>query len=218
LALPAGFLWCNGQAVSRTTYAAEFAAIATAFDAGDGASTFNPPDLRDRVRIGQGAMGGTSAPRRVTNTGTCNPALNTGTIGNAGGVNRHTLPAAQVPAQTHTMTAPQGFRELAGALGSAVVAQIATSRTTSCAGGGKASNKPTAVQLARLLQRRRHIQGMARRRDSGRTGGGKSITTSRSLIFSMSIVNAVSFTILTAMFAARLRALNYISFLLRRNA
>jgi microcystin-dependent protein len=41
-----GWLYCNGQAVSRTTYAALFAVISTANGAGDGSTTFNVPDLR----------------------------------------------------------------------------------------------------------------------------------------------------------------------------
>lgn len=43
---PAGWLKANGAAVSRTTYAALFAIIGTAFGAGDGTNTFNLPDLR----------------------------------------------------------------------------------------------------------------------------------------------------------------------------
>jgi phage-related tail fiber protein len=43
---PAGFLKANGAAVSRTTYAALFAAIGTTWGAGDGSTTFNVPDLR----------------------------------------------------------------------------------------------------------------------------------------------------------------------------
>ncbi|GAB7080831.1 tail fiber protein [Megalodesulfovibrio paquesii] len=45
-AAPAGWLKCNGAAISRTTYAALFAAIGTVFGAGDGSTTFNLPDLR----------------------------------------------------------------------------------------------------------------------------------------------------------------------------
>ena len=44
---PAGWLECNGQAVSRTDYARLFALIGTRFGAGNGATTFNLPDLRD---------------------------------------------------------------------------------------------------------------------------------------------------------------------------
>lgn len=43
---PSGYLKANGAAVSRTTYAALFAAIGTTFGAGDGSTTFNLPDLR----------------------------------------------------------------------------------------------------------------------------------------------------------------------------
>ncbi len=43
---PSGWLKANGAAVSRTTYAALFAAIGTTFGAGDGHTTFNLPDLR----------------------------------------------------------------------------------------------------------------------------------------------------------------------------
>lgn len=43
---PAGWLKADGAAVSRTTYAALFAAIGTTYGAGDGRNTFNLPDLR----------------------------------------------------------------------------------------------------------------------------------------------------------------------------
>lgn len=45
--VPAGWLWCDGSAISRTTYAPLFAAISTIYGAGDGNSTFNLPDARD---------------------------------------------------------------------------------------------------------------------------------------------------------------------------
>jgi len=44
--IPAGWLLCDGSAVSRTNYAALFAAISTAWGAGDGSTTFNLPDMR----------------------------------------------------------------------------------------------------------------------------------------------------------------------------
>lgn len=42
---PAGWLICDGSAVSRTTYADLFAAIGTTYGAGDGSTTFNLPDF-----------------------------------------------------------------------------------------------------------------------------------------------------------------------------
>jgi microcystin-dependent protein len=43
---PTGWIKANGATVSRTTYAALFAAIGTTFGAGDGSTTFVLPDLR----------------------------------------------------------------------------------------------------------------------------------------------------------------------------
>ena len=49
---PDGYLVCNGASVSRTTYANLFAVIGTTFGSGNGSTTFNLPDLRDRYIIG----------------------------------------------------------------------------------------------------------------------------------------------------------------------
>jgi microcystin-dependent protein len=51
---PSGWLACDGTAVSRTTYAALFAAISTGYGVGDGSTTFNVPDFRGRVISGLG--------------------------------------------------------------------------------------------------------------------------------------------------------------------
>lgn len=51
-ALPSGLLPCNGMAVSREQYANLFAAIGTKYGAGDGHTTFNLPNVQDRVLIG----------------------------------------------------------------------------------------------------------------------------------------------------------------------
>ena len=44
--VPEGYLECNGSTVSRATYSKLFSVLGTTFGAGDGASTFNLPDLR----------------------------------------------------------------------------------------------------------------------------------------------------------------------------
>jgi microcystin-dependent protein len=51
---PTGWLLCDGSAVSRTTYADLFAIIGTTFGVGNGSTTFNLPDLRDRFVVGAG--------------------------------------------------------------------------------------------------------------------------------------------------------------------
>jgi hypothetical protein len=73
---PGGYLVCDGAAVSRTTYAALFAAIGTNWGVGDGSTTFNLPDLRGRFLRGvDGAAG--NDPDKATRT-----ANNGGNVGN----------------------------------------------------------------------------------------------------------------------------------------
>ena len=49
-----GWLPCEGQAVSRTTYKELFEAIGTSNGAGNGTTTFNLPDYRERSPMGPG--------------------------------------------------------------------------------------------------------------------------------------------------------------------
>ena len=49
---PDGWLWCNGAAVSRSVYAKLFEVIGEKYGAGDGSTTFNLPDFRERVPEG----------------------------------------------------------------------------------------------------------------------------------------------------------------------
>lgn len=57
------WLLCNGQAVSRTTYADLFALLGENFGAGDGSTTFNLPDYRGKFLRG---LGGDSAADMAT--------------------------------------------------------------------------------------------------------------------------------------------------------
>lgn len=50
--VPVGYLLCDGSAVSRTTYGHLFAVLGSSFGAGDGSTTFNVPDFRDRFPRG----------------------------------------------------------------------------------------------------------------------------------------------------------------------
>lgn len=91
---------CDGSALSRMAYAALFAVIGTTFGAGDGANTFNVPDLRGRVIAGVDNMGGTAAGR-LTSGGS---GVNGASRGATGGGETHTLTTAQMPAHTHANT------------------------------------------------------------------------------------------------------------------
>jgi microcystin-dependent protein len=80
---PTGYLLCNGAAVSRSTYSALFAVLGTAYGSGDGSTTFNVPDFRDRFPVGAGttysanSTGGSADATVVSHT-------HTGTTGSAG--------------------------------------------------------------------------------------------------------------------------------------
>ncbi len=67
---PLGYLPCDGSAVSRVTYADLFASIGTTFGIGDGSTTFNVPDLRGRVAMGDGQGSGLTNRTSGTSGGT----------------------------------------------------------------------------------------------------------------------------------------------------
>ena len=49
---PTGWLLCQGQAVSRTTYSGLFGVVSTTYGSGDGSTTFNIPNLKGKVVVG----------------------------------------------------------------------------------------------------------------------------------------------------------------------
>jgi hypothetical protein len=90
---PPGWLLCNGVAVSRTTYSALYAALGgpnSAWGQGDGANTFNVPDLRGRVPVGVGTATGVS------------PATNR-VLGAMDGAEQVIISVNQIPAHGHHM-------------------------------------------------------------------------------------------------------------------
>jgi microcystin-dependent protein len=64
---PAGWLVCNGSAISRTTYARLFNVIGTTWGSGDGSTTFNLPDCRGEFVRGADLSRGLD-PGRVVGT------------------------------------------------------------------------------------------------------------------------------------------------------
>lgn len=79
---PQGFLLCDGSAVSRDTYATLYAVIGDTYGAGDGATTFNLPDLSGRVVLGTSS---------------------TYTLASTGGEESHVLVSAEIPSHTHVI-------------------------------------------------------------------------------------------------------------------
>lgn len=111
--VPNGWLACDGSAVSRTTYAALFAAIGTTWGAGDGTTTFNVPDLRNRFTRGP----------------------TPGAVADTGGADTVTLTAAQMPSQTVTITDPGHAHTLASAAAAGTVAVSSAADGTDALGG-----------------------------------------------------------------------------------
>ena len=93
--VPSGFLECNGAAVSRSTYSALFAIVGTTYGAGDGATTFNVPDLQDNVAIGK------SGTKALASTGGANTVTSTGNVG--GSTANATLSTAQLASHSHSI-------------------------------------------------------------------------------------------------------------------
>lgn len=62
---PAGWLECNGGVISRTSYAALFAAIGTTYGSGDGSTTFSLPDLRGEFVRGWDHSRGADSGRQL---------------------------------------------------------------------------------------------------------------------------------------------------------
>lgn len=91
--LPSTDHWilCDGRAVSRTTYAKLFSVIGIRYGPGNGTSTFNVPDLRERV-----VAGGGSGASRLSIVG-----LSGTSIGAAAGSDRHVITEQQLPSHNH---------------------------------------------------------------------------------------------------------------------
>ena len=97
--VPTGFLECNGAAVSRSTYSALFAIVGTTYGAGDGATTFNLPDLQDNVAMGK------SGTKALASTGGANTVASSGNVG--GSTANATLSTSQLASHSHGFTVIQ---------------------------------------------------------------------------------------------------------------
>ena len=131
--IPVGYLLCDGSAISRTTYSGLFAAIGTTNGAGNGSSTFNLPDLRDKFIVGASSSTGDTTYPGVS------PAA---TGGNADATviaqHAHTLPALrlnQANNSTVNITLGSGQSYSIGYSNSTM-----SSMTTGNVSGGSATN------------------------------------------------------------------------------
>jgi microcystin-dependent protein len=84
---PVSWMIADGSAISRATYPDLWALLGTTFGSGDGSTTFNLPDLRSKMIVGQGQ-----------GTGLTNRALAA-----LGGEETHTHSIAELPAHNHAI-------------------------------------------------------------------------------------------------------------------
>lgn len=129
-AVPDGWQLCDGTAISRADNEELFDVIGTAYGVGDGSTTFNVPDLRGRVPLGQDDMGGSSADR-VTNT-------QADTLGGSEGAEDHTLTESEMPSHTHSYQTP--VWTASGASGGSTFTKTTTATVTGSTGGDGAHN------------------------------------------------------------------------------
>lgn len=146
---PPDWLLAYGQAVSRTTYAALFAAIGTTFGAGDGSTTFNLPDFRGRNAVGKDNMGGVAANRVTTGGG----GVDGLTLGAVGGSETKTLTSAQIPAHAHPVTTvSSNTRSDGGGAGSNVGPTGATNTSNNTGAGGAHSVMQPAIIINYIIK------------------------------------------------------------------
>lgn len=97
LTFPDGWMICNGAAIDRTTYSRLFSLLGESFGAGDGATTFNIPDLTNRIPIGVGSIASYSqnvgSEQRILSVSNM-PQHNHSFSGDALPPHSHSMPAA----------------------------------------------------------------------------------------------------------------------------
>lgn len=88
---PADTRWliCDGRAISRSQYATLFALIGTTYGSGNGSSTFNIPDLRQRMPMGLKGSGSAGSGQNLGERG--------GTIDHTHAVPGLSVPSLSVP-------------------------------------------------------------------------------------------------------------------------
>jgi microcystin-dependent protein len=112
-AVPSRYLMCDGSAVSRSVYSQLFGRLGVTWGPGDGSTTFNLPDFRDRMPIGEGMTYGT---------------------GDTGGEATHTLVNGEVPAVPIVVTDP-GHTHASLTSGGFLNGQFATKAVVDLSGG-----------------------------------------------------------------------------------
>lgn len=119
--LPTGYLYCDGSAISRTTYSDLFSVIGTTYGNGDGSTTFNLPNLKGRVPVGYDSN-----------------QFEFDNLGETGGEKTHQLTVNEMPSHNHGLT--QGYVQTGQTGAFAKTEYTATSGNTASTGNNEAHN------------------------------------------------------------------------------
>jgi len=105
---PAGYLLCDGSAVSRSTYAELFAIVSTTYGSGDGSRTLNVPQLQGKMPQGYDGntynLAGTGGANTVTVAVTNNQAATNASnqsVTVTGSISNTSLTTAQLSSHSH---------------------------------------------------------------------------------------------------------------------
>lgn len=129
--VPTGFLECDGSAVSRSTYSALFSAIGTTYGSGDGSSTFNLPNLQDKVQVGK------SSGKALASTG---------------GSETHTLATSELPSHSHSSSQSSSNLHMADFGSSSPHSAITGGNTGNTGGGGAHSIMQPYIALLYIIK------------------------------------------------------------------
>jgi microcystin-dependent protein len=164
------WLSCDGSAVSRTTYAYLYSILGTTWGTGDGSTTFNLPDLRNRARVSVGGsrltsavsgvdgatVGSTGGGQSVTLSQTNLPNINLSSSGLS--ATTTVSPSSLFMRTTQLVGVADGSAAIGGASGATTLNNLTASTTISgsipLGGSGTATNvtQPTAVAGITLIK------------------------------------------------------------------
>ena len=151
---PTDWLLCKGAAVSRTTYSNLFTLFGTTFGAGNGSTTFNLPDYRNRMPYGAdvvpiGATGGSADSIVVSHTHT---ATSTSTVTDPGHIHDYGIASSTGPGGNF-IVGPSAGTQSGNILTATTGITVATTTTNTTAGvSGTGANLPPYLAINFIIK------------------------------------------------------------------